>query len=167
MLADPLPWVDPKGRLWIFYLHAPRQKGASGFVGACAVRNDSPNNADAAWSQAMPVQSGGRIFGKPIILRNGGGWLVPFFKGSKNPEDKETCTLISTDEGATWKFHGGTSVPLDIRNFSEATLAQRKNGDLWMAMRMLPGLHHSTSQDGGRTLSDPFCWAKARTPAPA
>ncbi|MBI5684980.1 MAG: exo-alpha-sialidase [Verrucomicrobia bacterium] len=156
MLADPLPWVDPKGRLWIFYLHAPKQKGASGFVGACAVRNDSPNDAVGEWSQPVPVQPGGRIFGKPIVLASG-GWLAPFFKNSssKTPEVKETCTLISTDEGATWTFHGGTSVPLDIRNFSEATLAQRKNGDLWMVIRTLPGLHHSTSKDGGRTWSDP------------
>ena len=45
--------------------------------------------------------------------------------------------------------------PADIRNFSEATLARRKNGDLWMVMRTLPGLHHSTSKDAGRTWSDP------------
>jgi len=154
MLADPLPWIDPKGRLWIFYLHASKQKGADEFFGACAVRNDSPNDADAAWTEPAPVQPGGRIFGKPIILSSG-GWLAPFFKNTKNPADKETCTLISTDEGETWTFHGGTSVPQEIRNFSEATLAQRKNGDLWMVMRTLLGLHHSTSQDGGRTWSEP------------
>lgn len=152
MLADPLPWIDPKGRLWIFYLHASRQKGADEFFGTCAVRNDSPNDADAAWTQPAPVQPGGRIFGKPITLASG-GWLAPFFKNTRNPEDRETCTLISTDEGATWRFHGGTSVPQEIRNFSEATL--RKNGDLWMVMRTLLGLHHSTSNDGGRTWSEP------------
>ena len=156
LLADPLPWIDPMERLWIFYLHADRQKGSSDYFGACAVRNDSPNDADGSWSDAMPVHEGGRIFGKPLILPDG-SWLAPFFRKSdhRTPEVKETCTLISSDEGDSWTLHGGTSVPLDIRNYSEATLARRNNGDLWTVMRTLPGLYESTSCDEGLTWSDP------------
>lgn len=156
MLADPLPWIDPKGRLWIFYLHANKRKGSSDYFGACAVRNDSPNDADGSWSEPVPVCPGGRIFGKPLVLPDG-GWLAPFFRNSnhKTPQVKETCTLLSRDEGSTWTLYGGTSVPLDIRNYSEATLARRENGDLWMVMRTLPGLHESTSRDQGLTWSDP------------
>jgi len=154
MLADPLPWLDPQGRLWIFYLQSSKERGAKEFFGACAVRNDAPEEPLGRWTEPLPVHAGGRIFGK-LIVRASGGWLAPFFLNSNQVDVNETCVLLTPDAGANWSILGGTSVPMERRNFSEATLAQRRNGDLWTVMRTKLGLEESTSADDGRTWTAP------------
>jgi len=151
---DAVPWLDPKGRLWLFYCQYVRDAaGKTTAYGTFAVRADSPGEVAPTWSQPSMVSSGGRIFGKPIVGADG-AWLAPFYIDGKLVE-KETGVLASTDEGASWKFLGGTSVPKEARNYSEHTLARRNNGNLWTVMRTLQGLGESTSTDGGRTWTDP------------
>lgn len=157
--GDPLPWIDPKGRLWIFYTQLTEKTDTTPLLRAtCAIRTDDPGSATPKWSAPFIVVTDGILFGKPII-RNDGAWVAPFFVNGK-PEwseamaGKETGTVISTDEGASWKWLGGTSVPENLRNFSEATIAQRKDGSLWMVIRTSVGLYESTSADGGRTWAD-------------
>ncbi|MBN8418384.1 MAG: exo-alpha-sialidase [Verrucomicrobia bacterium] len=157
-IGDPLPWIDPKGRLWIFYAqYSEKTEAAPSTRATFAIRTDDPGNATPKWSDPFVVVTDGILFGKPII-RNDGAWVAPFFVNGK-PDwseamaGKETGTVISTDEGASWKWLGGTHVPKDLLNFSEATLAQRKDGSLWMVIRTLVGLVESTSADGGLTWS--------------
>jgi hypothetical protein len=150
-----VPWLDPKGRLWLFYVQYTRDSnGKTTAYGTYAVRTDSPDEAAPKWSEPFLVFSGGRMFGKPIPSKSG-AWLAPIHIDGKVVE-KETGVLSSSDEGASWGFLGGTSVPKELRNFSEHTLAERKNGDLWMVIRTMAGLSESTSADGGRTWSDPI-----------
>lgn len=154
-LVDPLPWVDPKGRLWIFYhqiTSAAKRNGTRKGDGTCAIRTDTPDAAAPVWSKPMLVYPGGCLFGKPI-LPTGGGWVAPFFLGGTNLAVNETCTLITTNEGVAWHYLGGTTIPLELRNYSEATLTQRDDGSLWMVIRRVGGLHQSTSTDHGRTWS--------------
>jgi len=152
---DAIPWLDPKGRLWFFYVQFARDSnGGTKAYGTFAVHTDSPNEARPTWSKPSLVASGGRIFGKPILGASG-EWLAPIYIDGK-PAEKETGVLSSTDEGTSWQFRGGTSVPKELRNFSEHTLAQRKNGDLWMVIRTTAGLSESISTDGGRVWSDPI-----------
>ncbi len=152
---DAVPWLDPKGRLWLFYVQTTRDSdGKTKAYGTYAFRTDSPDEAAPKWSDPFLVFSGGRMFGKPILAQSG-AWLAPIYVDGK-PAEKETGVLISTNEGASWEFVGGTSVPKEQRNFSEHTLAQRKNGELWMVIRTMAGLSESTSTDGGRTWSDPI-----------
>lgn len=157
-IGDPIPWMDPKGRLWVFYSQLTEKTDTTPLLRAtCAIRTDAPGSAAPQWSQPFVVATDGILFGKPII-RTDGAWLAPFFVNG-NPmwadkvAGKETGTLISTDEGATWTWLGGTDVPDDLVNFSEATLAQRKDGSLWQVIRTNVGLYESTSTDGGRTWS--------------
>ncbi len=159
-LGDPLPWIDPKGRLWIFWHQLTGKTGTTPLLrGTFAIRTDDPGSATPTWSEPFLVASDGILFGKPIV-RADGAWVAPYFINGK-PEwsdkvaGKETGTLISTDEGSSWTWLGGCSVPEDLRNFSEATLTQRKNGDLWTVIRTSMGLRESTSTDGGLIWSDP------------
>lgn len=158
-IGDPLPWIDPKGRLWIFYTQFTEKTAASPALRAtCAVRTDAPSQAAPQWSEPFVVLPDGILFGKPIIRQEDKAWIAPFFINGAPAwaEGKDTGVIISTDEGATWKWLGGTTVPENLRNFSEATIAQRKDGSLFMVIRTSAGLCESTSADGGKT------WAAAR-----
>jgi predicted neuraminidase len=148
---DPIPWLDPKGRLWVFY-HQSTAKTAtySGMHGTFAIRTDQPDSANPKWSDPMLVAESGVLFGKPVV-RADGGWLAPFF--NRGVVANETGTLLSTDEGATWTWLGGTSIPESLRNFSEATLALRRDGSVWTVIRTNVGLYESSSTDGGSTWS--------------
>src|SRR5688572_15638141 len=158
-IGDPLPWIDPKGRLWVFYAQFTEKTGTAPILrGTFAIRSDDPQNATTKWSAPTLIAEDGILFGKPIV-RKDGGWIAPFFVNGKpswsdKVAGKETGTIISTDEGASWQWLGGTSIAEPLRNFSEATLAERKDGSLWMVIRTSVGLYQSASQDGGRTWSE-------------
>ena len=77
----------------------------------------------------------------------------------------ETGTLLSTDAGESWNWLGGTTIEKDLLNFSEATLAQRTGGSLWMVIRTKAGLYESTSTDDGRTWSQAAAMSKFAGPA--
>lgn len=159
-LGDPLPWIDPKGRLWVFYAQFTEKTETSPPLRATfAIRTDDPTSAMPAWSEPFVVVRDGILFGKPIIRKEDGAWLAPFFvNGRPDWSDfkagKETGVVVSTDEGASWKWLGGTDVPENLLNFSEATIAQRKDGSIFMVIRTSMGLSESTSVDGGKTWSE-------------
>jgi predicted neuraminidase len=158
-IGDPLPWIDPKGRLWIFYAQFTEKTDTTPAMrGTFAIRTDDPSQESPTWTAPFLVAEDGILFGKPIIRRDG-AWIAPYFVNGKpswsdKVAGKETGTLISKDEGATWTWLGGTSIAETLRNFSEATLAQRKDDSLWMVIRTSAGLYQSDSTDGGRTWSE-------------
>ena len=158
-IGDPVPWIDPQGRLWIFYNQLTAKTATTPLLRAtCAIRTDDPTVAEPLWSTPFVVATDGILFGKPVV-RADGAWIAPFFvTGSPSWKDavagKVTGTLRSTDQGATWAWLGGTSVPKDLLNFSEATLAIRRDGSLWMVLRTTEGLFESQSTDGGATWTD-------------
>ncbi len=156
-IGDPLPWIDPKGRLWVFFAQFAQKTDTTPPMRAtCAIRADDPTQAAPQWSEPFVVMPDGILFGKPIVRKEDGAWLAPFFVNGKPTwnEGKDTGVVISTDEGASWKWLGGTTVPEDLINFSEATIAQRKDGRLFMVFRTSVGLYESTSADGGKTWAD-------------
>lgn len=164
-IGDPIPWLDPKGRLWVFYNQLTEKTPDSPMQrGACAIRCDDPDKASPTWSKPILVARDGILFGKPIV-RAEGGWLAPFFLMGNTAGRPETCTLLSTNEGETWEWLGGTSIPEDLRNFSEATLAQRKDGSIWTVIRTSKGLYESTSKDGGKTWSEAVPMPKFEGPS--
>ncbi len=162
-LVDPIAWLDPLGRLWIFYLQTISQAGGNGsaFWGTAAVRNDRPDEPDSPWTGPYRIGAGSRVVGPPLVLP-GGEWAVAMvthrhgWKGSISDNDaRETCLYTSTDEGKTWRWFGGTAVPPDLFNFSEHSVVPLSDGRLWMVMRTKAGLHQSFSSDGGRRWTDP------------
>jgi Carbohydrate esterase, sialic acid-specific acetylesterase/BNR repeat-like domain len=158
-IGDPLPWMDPLGRLWIFYTQFTEKTETTPMLRATfAIRADDPQVAMPAWSDPFLVATDGILFGKPIV-RKDGAWIAPFFING-NPAwkaqvaDRETGCLISTDQGSSWSWLGGTSIPDEQRNFSEATIAERNDGSIWMVIRTTLGLWESVSHDGGKSWSE-------------
>ena len=154
-IGDPLPWIDPKGRLWIFYSQHTADKNVQS--GTFAIRTDNPDSASPKWSEPRLIGEAGILFGKPLVRSS--GWIAPFFiNGRPQWIDKtggnETGTLISRDEGESWQWLGGTTIAKDLRNFGEATLAERKDGSLAMFIRTQKGLYQSDSKDGGEHWTD-------------
>lgn len=154
-IGDPIPWLDPKGRLWIFYNQLTEKTADHPMLrGTCAIRCDDPDRSNPTWSKPFLIAKDGILFGKPIV-RTEGGWLAPFFLMGNLAGRPDTGTLLSLDEGENWAWHGGTSVSEELRNFSEATLAQRKDGSIWTVIRTAKGLYESTSSDGGKNWTAP------------
>lgn len=160
-IGDPLPWIDPKGRLWVFYSQLTSKETAPGGVlvrGTYAIRADDPESASPKWTGPMLVKEDGILFGKPLVGEDG-GWIAPFFvMGNPSWKDqmggKETGVIVTRDAGESWSWLGGTSIPEKLRNFSEATIAPRKDKSLWMVIRTGEGLYESESKDGGRSWSE-------------
>lgn len=164
-IGDPLPWVDPKGRLWIFYNQLTEKTASSPVARAtCAIRCDDPDKGEPAWSKPFVVAADGILFGKPL-LRKEGGWLAPFFLMGNLSGRPETGVLLSSDEGESWQWLGGTSIAEELRNFSEATVAQRKDGSIWTVIRTSKGLYESSSADGGKTWSEAAAMPKFEGPS--
>ncbi len=160
-IGDPLPWIDPKGRLWIFYTQLMKRSGEPGstdFKGTFAIRTDEPGREKPKWSVPFLVAEGGILFGKPLI--RSGGWIAPFCVTGKpswlaETKGNETGVLLTNDEGGSWHWQGGTHVPKELWSFGEATLAPRRDGSIWMVLRTTKGLYESSSPDEGRTWSAP------------
>ncbi|MCW0220053.1 MAG: exo-alpha-sialidase [Prosthecobacter sp.] len=164
-IGDPIPWLDPKGRLWVFYNQLTEKTADHPTIrGTCAIRCDDPDKSSPSWSKPFLVARDGILFGKPIV-RKSGGWLAPFFLMGNQAGRAETCTLLSSNEGESWEWLGGTSIPENLRNFSEATLAQRKDASLWMVIRTSKGLYESSSKDDGKTWSEAVAMPKFEGPS--
>lgn len=160
-IGDPLPWIDPQGRLWIFYTQLTKnsvEPGKRDFKGTIAIRTDDPERERPVWTEPFLVAEGGILFGKPLV-RPDGSWLAPFCINGRTPwiaetKGADTGVLITADQGKSWRWQGGLALPKDLWSFSEATLAPRRDGSVWMVLRTTKGLYESASADEGRTWSE-------------
>ena len=143
---DPCPWVDPTGRLWIFW--AQRSEGGGDPV-TMAITTDNPDAEEPTWSPARMIHDG-IMMCKPSITREG-TWLLPTAIWKRDA----SCRIVaSSDQGETWALRGTASVPdPKDRNCDEPMLIQRNDGSLWMLVRTSYGIGESVSQDDGRTFT--------------
>ena len=153
--AGPLPWLDPKGRLWMFWVEIHPDKTLRGMW---AIRCDAPDAATMQWSAPQFI-GGGAVTGEPFVGRDG-AWLAPFDVRNDSPLAKRVGkntagVLASTDEGATWEWRGGWQLAEEVHDFCEHGVVQRKDGSLWAVMRVKGGLMQSSSTDDGKTWSSP------------
>ncbi len=142
---DPCPWLDPKGRLWLFWA----QRGG-GLPYLFAMATDDPDDEQATWSPPRLIGAG-IMMCKPTVTDRG-AWLLPtaIWRG------EGSCRVMaSTDDGHTWKLRGAATIPeLKDRNCDEPMIVQRQDGSLWMWVRTNYGIGHSVSTDEGTTWSD-------------
>ncbi len=157
---DPCLWVDPAGRLWLFY--AQSESWYDGRAGVWAMRCDQPDQADATWTEPVRVADG-IMMNKPIVLRDG-TWALPVAiwndKGNHHPEcnDRRAANMVvSTTGGQTWEHRGGAHIP-EARDCDEHMLVERRDGSLWMLIRTGYGIAETESRDGGRTWSPVTKW---------
>lgn len=166
---DPCLWMDPKGRLWLFWAQAAVRWDGRG--GVWAIRADKPDGENPKWSAPRRIADG-VMMNKPTVTQKG-EWLLPV-GGWRNikptltqkgldtapysPESlrhvvphKDSGVVVSRDNGRTFEFLGEAVAP--NTQFDEHMVVERKNGDLWMLVRTTYGIGQSVSKDGGRTWS--------------
>jgi hypothetical protein len=155
--GEPLPWLDPQGRLWFLWNEVHPDKARRG---TWAIRCDQPDAplAELKWTAPQFI-GGGIVLGKPLVTR-AGEWLAPLDVRNDSPLAAEigknrAGVVASTDQGATWKWRGGWRLPDELNDFDEHCVVERKDGTLWAVLRAHGGLLQSASTDAGKTWSDP------------
>lgn len=156
---DPCLWLDPAGRLWLFWAQA--YGFWDGRAGVWAITTDNPNDADAVWSAPRRLCHG-IMMNKPTVLSTG-EWLLPaaLWDIPVNAHDKRyehdmgaqsgSNVVCSRDKGATWSTLGQAQIP--ERKCDEHILVERNDGSLWMLVRTAYGIGESVSTDRGKTWS--------------
>jgi hypothetical protein len=147
---DPHPWIDPDGKLWVFFtLPYPLHKHA------WAITAEDGDRESPAWSQPRPVFEG-VLLNKPTVLANG-DWLFPTY--ARRPQNMGVIlSHVSRDKGGSFAVKGQFEASWDLFP-SEPMVVERKNGSLWMLVRTTKGIGDSGSTDGGAT------WSPLEVPA--
>jgi len=137
-------WIDPQGRLWLFWGQSAGQ--ADGRYGIWAITTDDPDTAEPMWSAPRRLGDG-IMLNKPTVLANG-DWLLT---SSVWKADNSFKVYASTDHGATFTLRGTANVPdPKTRGPDEPMIVERKDGSLWMMVRM-QGMAETISRDAGKT----------------
>lgn len=148
---DPCLWVDPSGRLWLFW--AMSNGWWDGKGGVWAIFNENPEDEKCIWSKPRKIADG-IMMNKPVAL-SAGEWLFPVAVWNREPLVPELKHLrfsnvyISKDGGKTITYLGSADVP--ERTCDEHMIVELKNGALWMLVRTSYGIGESFSYDKGRT----------------
>jgi predicted neuraminidase len=148
---DPVLWIDPRGRLWLFW--AQSYDKYDGRAGVWCIRCDEPDAPAPAWTSPRRIAHG-IMMNKPLVRANG-EWLLPVAVWDIDPKlpelarERKSNLLVSIDEGASFLLRGGADVP--GRNFDEHMVVERRDGSLWLLVRTEYGIGQSSSRDGGAT----------------
>jgi len=150
---DPEVWLDPEGRLWLFWAQAG---GGNKDAGTWAMVNGNPGAENPEWS-APRLLAPGVMMCKPIVLSDG-TWAFPIsdWEGRrlKTPRAATAGFWVSEDKGKTFSRRGAAHVPVEFREYDEHMLIERHDGTLWMLVRTNYGIGESISKDGGRTWTE-------------
>jgi len=139
-------WIDPVDRLWLFWGQSASMQ--DGRFGVWAIVADDPDAAELKWSAPRRLGDG-IMMNKPTVLKNG-DWLLP---SSVWKADNSCHVLASTDQGKTFQLRGTANIADPKRRGpDEEMIVERKDGSLWMLVRM-QGMAESISNDGGKTWS--------------
>lgn len=151
---DPVLWIDPEHRLWLFW--AQSQGWWNGRGGVWFVRCDEPEAGCLVWTEPRRIGNG-VMMNKPLVRANGEWLLTIAVWATKEPrlpelgEEAVSSVFASTDRGETFHRLGGADVP--YRCFDEHMVIERRDGLLWMLVRTIYGIGQSISRDGGKTWS--------------
>jgi len=152
---DPEIWIDPDGKLWVFWAQAMAHSGAWSLIidgtlaGVWTITTKNPEKRKPVWSKPRRLTDGVMMC-KPTVL-SGGEWILP--ASLWNLEDGSAQMVVSTDHGETWLVKGAANVPKEVRSFDEHIIVERKDQSLWMLVRTKYGIGESISTDSGRTWS--------------
>lgn len=144
---DPQVWVDPDGRLWVFWAQAIDHDGT--VAGVWAITTGTPDKYNPKWSAPRRLTDG-VMMNKPLVLSSG-EWVLQASTWRKT--NNSARMVISTDHGRTWQLRGACNVPNDVRDFDEHMIIERNDKTLWMLARTTYGIGESFSSDRGRTWS--------------
>lgn len=151
---DPCIWLDPDGRLWLFWAQAVMYAKNPG---VWAITTDNPDEAHPTWSKPRRLFDG-VMMNKPTVLKNG-TWLFPTALWYT---DGSSRVIKSENQGRSFELIGKVNIPEKLRNCDEEMIIERKQ-DLWMLLRTRDGISKSFSTDGGKTWTEPV---KSKIPHP-
>lgn len=151
---DPEVWVDPNGKLWVFWAQGISRKIQvemdGRIAGVWAITTEEGDVAKPKWSAPKRLAEGVMMC-KPTVLKNG-QWVLPVSTWFLT--DNSAQFIVSTDQGRTWNVRGACHVPEVVRTFDEHMVVERNDGSLWMWIRTKAGIGESFSKDGGKTWSE-------------
>ncbi|MBI4976864.1 MAG: exo-alpha-sialidase [Spirochaetes bacterium] len=156
-------WIDPRGRLWVFFTYSIGSFDGRG--GSWAMICNNPDAKKLSFSKPFRIWHGATL-NKPTILKNG-EWLLPVSLWDRGKINTDECRelyheldymrmanwFVSTDEGKTWQRRGGVKNP--DPDFDEHMIVEKNDGTLWMLCRNAKGLVESFSSDAGHTWTEP------------
>lgn len=162
-IYDPVVWLDPAKRLWLFWAQCGSSKIGDCFDGRAGVWGafcNSPEQPTHEWSQPRRIAEG-VMMNKPTVLKNG-QWVLPVALWSIYPEKllpefrsaARSNLLFSSDNGKNFKLKIGPDIPQ--RSFDEHVIVERKDGSLWLLARTQYGIGCSSSSDLGESWSEPI-----------
>ncbi|MBQ9134406.1 MAG: exo-alpha-sialidase [Clostridia bacterium] len=150
---DPNLWVDPDGRMWMFwsqsYFHF------DGICGTWMMYTDNPESENPTWSTPVRVANG-IAMNDPVVLANG-DWILPTAIWEKNlgiaemAAETNSNAYISKDKGITWQYLGSVQGYEGERSCDENMIIEQNDGSLRMLIRTGLGIEESYSYDGGVT----------------
>lgn len=150
---DPEIWIDPNGKLWVFWaqgISGKIQVAHDGYIaGVWAITAGNAEEQHPEWSAPRRITDG-VLMCKPTVLSNG-DWALPVSTWFLT--DNSARMIVSTDQGKSFSIRGACHVPADIRTFDEHMIVERNDQSLWMLVRTKAGIGESISKDAGRTWS--------------
>ncbi len=156
-------WVDPYGKLWVFF--DQNMTTFDGRAGLWYTVCENPDSENPQWSKPVRIWHGCAL-NKPVILSDG-TWMLPVSlwdrQKIKHEDFKEAFpnldtfrmanVFISKDKGKSWERIGGVQFPKP--QFDEHHIIERYDGSLWMTTRTGDGIWESISLDQGQSWSEP------------
>jgi hypothetical protein len=171
---DPCLWMDPQGKLWLFWAQSLVHWDGRG--GVWFINTSNPDAENPKWSKPRRIADG-VMMNKPLVLKSG-KWLFPVamwpyqadaarisqeqrlglspaaIQGLSFPlkDAGQSMVYESSDRGRSFEKLGYAVVPKVGHN--EHMIVERRDGSLWMLVRADYGIGQSFSTDGGRTWSE-------------
>lgn len=145
---DPEIWLDPEGKIWMFWAQTIGKDGS--IAGVWAITTHNPEAENPIWSAPKRLTDGVMMC-KPMVLTTG-EWVLP--ASTWRLTDDSARMVVSTDKGKSWEVRGAVHVPEENRVFDEQMIVERKDESLWMLIRTNYGIGESFSHDRGITWSD-------------
>jgi predicted neuraminidase len=155
---DPELWIDPTGKLWVFWAQSIDHDGT--VAGVWAITTNYPEVENPDWTATRRLTNG-IMMCKPLVLSTG-EWILP--ASTWRLTDNSAKIIVSLDNGNIWTEKGAVNISKDVRSFDEHMIVEKKNGDIWMLVRTKYGIGESVSSDGGYTWS-PLVPSKIQHPA--
>lgn len=140
---DPEAWIDPAGRLWIFWSHTVAK------FGVWAITTTEADKAEPEWTAPRRLADGIAMC-KPTVLSSG-EWILP--ASLRNAGHHTARAVVSVDQGRTWIDRGAADVSREEQSADEHMIVERKDGSLWMLIRTKYGIGESASTDKGYSWS--------------
>ena len=152
---DPCLWIDPLGRMWLFWAIQPDSA-------VYGVYCENPDDDNLVWSDVRHIGYD-VMMNKPVVLSTG-EWILPIsvwqrgnlticdFMDSKQTEG--AFVYKSTDNGETFVKMGAALIPPIDAAFHEHMVIELNDGRLMMLLRTLYGIGVSYSWDRGKTWTE-------------